>query len=185
MQRMILALVIILALAALALPASVFGTANTVTCTVSAEGQVGVEVYDGSVDYGALPHCAIKNTAMWDATYNPYGMNTTQTQTIYNIGNVNENFEIKTSQAVGATNWSLLDPAGFNVFTHKYNVGATMYNATGPIPFTIFANYNYVLVATNITPLDARYLELQIGMPTATSDAGNHTITETNRATQS
>ena len=124
MQRRILALVIFLALVALVLPAAVFGTTSTVTCTVSAGAYVGVSVLPGSVAYGTLNLNEIKNTAQYDADYNPSGMATPQTQTICNNGTVNEDFAIETSNAVGVTNWSLTSSGmpTTDEFAHAYYV---------------------------------------------------------------
>jgi len=187
MKRRILALLSVLALVALVVPAAVFAAnTGTVSCTVSAQGLVSVTVTPGSVAYGTVALNTYKNTAQYDATNNPSGMATPQTQTITNTGNVNEDFDIKTSNAVGATNWSLTPSTPtHDEFSHFYFVSTTAYNGTGTPMFIAFTwPDTNVEVATNVVPEGVRYLELLITMPGSTADTGNHTITVTVLATQ-
>lgn len=135
MKRRILALLVALALVALVVPAAVFAAEDTVICTVSAY-LVAVTVTPGSVDYGQLQLSQTKNTAKYDATHNLDGMGTPQTQAVTNTGTVNEDFQIKTSHALGTTNWTLGETAGSDTFTHAFNMADTAYNGGEAITFT-------------------------------------------------
>jgi hypothetical protein len=181
MKKRILALVGVVALVGLVLPTAAFAD-NTaqVSCTVTAV-LVSVSVEDGDVAYGTLALGATKNTAKYDATNNPDGMGTPQTQYIENTGTVNENFKIKTSNAAGATNWTLGETAGSDTFTHAYNMqGTAPYNGSGAITFTKWAAVDtYVAAGTTTAPTGHNYLELEIGMPDPVTDYGSHTITVT------
>ena len=187
MKRRILALLVALALVALVVPAAVFAAdTDAVSCTVSVF-LVSVTVTPGSVAYGTLALGATNNTAKYDATHNPDGMATPQTQTITNTGTVNEDFGIRTSGAVGTIDWTLhATTPNVNIFTHAYSVADTEYTGTETITFTNWsASAASVPVATSVAPAGVKYLELEIGMPTSVTDAGNHTITVTVLATAS
>ena len=181
MRLRILALLIALALVALLAPV-VASAAETgeVSCTVSVY-MVSLTVSDGDVDYGSLALEAIKNTAKYDATYNTNGMATPQTQYIQNTGSVNVNFKVKTSDAIGLTDWTLGSSAGADVFTHAFNVqGTAPYDGGAAITFTQWTTAaTYVSAGTTTAPTYHNYLELQIGMPTSASDYGEHAITVT------
>lgn len=181
MKKIILALVGVVALVGLVLPTAAFAD-NTaqVSCTVSAV-LVSVTVTDGDVAYGQLELNTIKNTAKYDATYNPNGMATPQTQTITNTGTVNENFKIKTSNAIGTIDWTLGSTADSNIFTHAYNQqGTAPYDGGEAITFTKWTAVDtYVAAGTTTAPTGHNYLELEIGMPTSVDDGGSHTITVT------
>ena len=190
MKRIILVLVLALALMGLLLPATVFAAddTGTVSCTVSA-ALVSVTVTDGSVGYAQLALGATKNTAVYDATNNPNGMVTAQTQTITNTGTVNEDFNMKTSVADGTVDWSLdASTPGSNLFTHAYLVSDTEYSGSAAIgSFIKWATADtYVADAggSNVAPAGLKYLELEIGMPTGVDDAGDHTITVTVQAVE-
>jgi hypothetical protein len=181
MKKRILALVAVLALVGALVPATVFAAnTGTVSCTVTAV-LVSVTVTPGSVAYGTLALGATKNTAQYNAANNTYGMVTPQTQYIENTGTVNENFKIKTSNAAGATNWTLGSTAGSDTFTHAYNMqGTAPYNGSGAITFTKWAAADiYVAAGTTTAPTGHNYLELEIGMPDPVTDYGSHTITVT------
>ncbi len=181
MKKRVLALVGVAALVGLLLPAVVFSAEDTVICTVSAY-LVAVVVTPGTVDYGALQLEQTKNTAKYDATNNPDGMNTPQTQYIENTGTVDENFQIKTSDALGIGLWRLDPVFPFeDEFTHAYNMqGTAPYNGSGTISFAKWEVANtYVAAGTTTAPTGHNYLELEIGMPTWVSDYQSHTITVT------
>ena len=188
MKKRILALIVVLALVGALVPAIVFAAdEDTVECTVTAV-LVSVSVSDGDVAYGTLALGATKNTAVYDASDNPDGSDPAQTQTITNTGTVAEDFNIKTSNADGGTNWTVASSTGLlDEFTHAYNVDATEYTGSGTIPFTTWsAADTYVNdVATDVAVDGVRYLELEIGMPTSATDHTQHTITVTVLATQS
>lgn len=180
MKKRILSLVVVLALVGALVPATVFAdNTGTVSCTVTAV-LVSVTVTDGDVAYGTLALGATKNTAKYDATHNPDGMDTPQTQLVTNTGTVDEDFQIKTSNAAGATNWTLGDTAGSDTFTHAFNMGGTAYTGGEAITFTPWTAANtYVAAGTETAPTFDNHLELEIGMPNPVTDYGTHTITVT------
>jgi hypothetical protein len=180
MKRRILALLIALGLVALLAPA-VVSAADTgeVSCTVTVY-LVSLTVSDGDVDYGSLALEAIKNTALYDATHNTNGMATPQTQYVQNTGSVDVNFKVKTSDAIGLTDWTLGSTAGPDVFTHAFNVQGTPYDGGAAITFTQWTTAaTYLSAGTTTAPTGYKYLELQIGMPTSASEYGEHAITVT------
>jgi hypothetical protein len=187
MKRRTLALLVALSLVAGMLPAAVFAAdTGTVTCTVAAT-LVSLSVEDGSIDYGVLNLAEQKNTAAYDETYNPDGMTTPQTQTITNTGTVQVNLEYKSSDAAGATNWTLSVVSGDDEFQHAFHDGPTPYEG-GEAIFT-FTPWNladtYYWGGLNVTPGTSRYLDLQIRTPSPVTDYGSHNITVTVRAVQS
>lgn len=186
MKRRILALVGVVALVGLLLPAAIFAAVeDTVQCTVTAT-LVAVTVEDGSVAYGALALGATKNTALYDDPDNLNGMAIAQTQTIYNTGTVAEDFSIRTEDALGSIHWLLhATTPGTDQFTHAYNVADAAYTGSGTITFAKWAASNVgVNVATDVAVDGVKYLELEIGMPTSVADAETHTIMVTVLATQ-
>ena len=160
MRRRMLALLVAVALVALVLPANVFAAEAEVTCTVTAV-LISVTVSDGDVDYGALALGAEEDTI---------GLN--DTQTVTNTGNVREDFTIKSSDATrdGGTNWALGATAGNNTFTHAFST-----NGGGNWSLMGLAD-NYYPLASGIAPNATQVFDLQIGMPTSTTDYWEHTI---------
>jgi hypothetical protein len=149
----------------LALPMAV-GAANTVTCTVTGE-LVSVAVTDGSVAYGTLALGASADTLAGDH------------QTATNNGTINEDFDIKSSNAIGAVSWTLADTAGSNQYFHDFSV-----DPGPPRAWIHMANTDQEL-ASDVAPAGSQVFDLRIGMPTSTSDYTQHTITVTITATAS
>jgi hypothetical protein len=121
-------------------------------------------------------------------------MGTPQTQNIQNNGTVPVDLQIKSSNAMhvpglGTEDWTLTGTADDEEFTHAYNVGTSVYDGSAPISFTKWtAPGTYVTVVTNVPSGPpgsgaTRYLELEIGMPTATVDYNPHTMVVTVLAT--
>jgi hypothetical protein len=189
MKKRIVAIVAVVALMGLLLPAAVFAAdTGTVTCTVSAV-LVSVTVTDGSVDYGTVNVGATKNTAQYETTYNPYGSDTPQTQTVTNNGSGTENYTIKSSNATGTSQtWTLGATAGDHIYTHAalpltdsaYTGGA----AIGTFSIAMTTAGSYVPLASSVASSAVKYLELEIGMPTSTTDYGSHSIDVTILAEQ-
>lgn len=183
MKKTIIAVILALALTAVVLPVAAFADTGSVDCTVSA-GTVGVTVSPTSVSYGTLPLDAVKNTAQYDATNNTAGMSTPQTVTIETSGGVAVDMSIQSSNALGSTDWTLGASRGDETFTHAYNVSDTLYDGTSGITFTQWSAAGAdVEIASNVTNV-TKYLELELGMPNATIDIGEHTITVTVTAVQ-
>jgi hypothetical protein len=186
MKKIIMALVLATILTSTLLPATAFAASTgTVTATVTA-GTISVTVSDGTVSYGTLPLDTVKNTAQYDATNNTAGMSTPQTQTIDIPDGVTVDMSIKTSNAVGSSqDWTVGSSSGSETFTHAYNVADAAYTGGSAIAFTTWAAADTdATVASGVTNV-TKYLELQLGMPTDTTDMGAHTITVTVTVVQS
>jgi hypothetical protein len=188
MKKRVVAIIAVVALMGLLLPAAVFAAdTGAVTCTVSAV-MVSVSVSPGTVTYGTVNVGALKNTALYDATHNQYGSVTPQTQTVLNNGSGTENYSIKSSDASGSTPWTLAASASAEHFTHAaLPLSDTAYTATsaiGDFSIAMTTAGSYVSLASSVAKDATKYLELQIGMPTSTTDYGSHTITVTVMASQ-
>ena len=188
-RRKILGVALVLSLVALLLPATIFADdEGTVSCTVSGK-LISLTVTDGSIVFGILDLSTTKNSAFYDLTNNANGMTPAQTQTITNTGSVAEDFNMKTSHAIGGTQWTLhaTTPAA-DVFTYGYLVSDTAYDGTAAIgAFTKWATADsYVAEAggDNVEASGTKKLELEIGMPTSTTDGVLKTITVTVQATE-
>ncbi|MCK4388142.1 MAG: hypothetical protein KAW00_05155 [Dehalococcoidia bacterium] len=130
---------------------------------------ISITVTDGTVAYGTVAVGATEDTTA-------SGVNDTQTAT--NNGNVAEKFQIKSSNAIGATDWTLGSSQGDNTFTHKASIDG---GNNWSIAMEVAGTY-YELVAS--VPVDgSQTFDLQIGMPTSITDYGEHTITVTVLAT--
>jgi len=169
MKRRILALIAVLALVGVFIPAIVFATdTGTVTCTVSSiPVLVSVNVTDGNVTYGSLALGAnITTIALND------------TQTARNNGNVVEDFIIRSSNATrtAGTNWTLVStPPGNNQFNHQVSVN----QGSSWISMNV-SPYFAMDVAVN----GSQTFDLRITMPGSTTDYLEHTITVTIIAVQ-
>jgi hypothetical protein len=169
MKKRILAIVAIVALIGLLLPAAVFAAeTGPVTCTVSAV-LVSVTVTPGTVAYGTVNIGATADTHTLS-----------QTQTATNDGSATENFNIKSSDATGSTQtWTLAGTQGDHQFTHEVSTDA---GSTWPIVMQPAGTY--FTLATGIAHSGTKTFDLRIGMPTSTTDYGAHTITVTVQAVQ-
>ena len=157
-------------------------TSGNVTCTVSGK-LISVNVTDGSIAFGTLDLGSTKNSALYDDPNNTDGMTPAQTQTITNTGNVAEDFNMKTTNAIGSTDWTIAAAAGVNEFTYGYLVSDTAYD--GGAVIDAFTKWNsadsYVADAggDDVAASGVKYLELEISIPTSTGDYTEHTITVT------
>ena len=172
MKKRILALVAVLAVVGLVVPAAVFGAdEDTVSCTVSAV-LVSVTVTDGNVAYGTLELGATKSTLVGE-------LNDIQTAT--NDGTVAEDFNIRSSDAIkswgGGTDWTLVTgaPTG-NEFKHEFSM-------TTSFPGTAMTT-SYVPLKTNVATSGSQTFDLRITMPGSTDDYLEHTITVTVQAVE-
>ena len=142
-------------------------TEGTVNATVTAE-LVSLTVEDGSVSFGILP----VNTNADTVTLG-------QTQSATNTGNVAINIGVRSSDAIGGTEWNLAATnAAENEFTHEFSSdsGST---------WTSFAVDNNVNTsfATDVAAGNAETLDLRIKTPTSVTDNVEKTITVTALAT--
>jgi C1A family cysteine protease len=124
------------------------------------EGLVSVTVTPSTIAYGTVTLGTSKNTTLG------------QHLTVTNNGTVNENFSIKSSDAtrIGGTNWALGATPGNNTFTHAFST-----NGGGSWSLMGVAD-NYYPLANNISPNATQAFDLQITMPTSTTDYAEHTI---------
>lgn len=125
---------------------------------------------DGAVDYGYVPLDSEQDTTS-------SGVN--NTQTVQNNGNVAEDFSIKTSHAVGGTQWSVGGTAGSNTFVHSFSTNS------GSSWEALQTYDTYETLATGITASSSQDFDLKIHTPTSTSDYQEKTITVTIQASQS
>ena len=188
-RRKILGVALVLSLVALLLPATIFADdEGTVSCTVSGK-LISLTVTEGSIVFGILDLSTTKNSALYDLTNNANGMTPAQTQTITNTGSAAQDFNMKTSNAIGTADWTLhATTPGSELFTYGYLVSDTEYDGTAGIgAFTKWATADsYVADAggDDVAADGVKYLELEIGMPTLSVDYGEHTITVTVQATE-
>lgn len=124
---------------------------------------------DGTVAYGNVALNAEKDTTA-------SGLN--DTQTARNNGTVAEDFNIKTSDATGGTQWTVGAAAGSNIFMHNFSTNSGS-------SWTSFDTTNsYKSLATNIASAGTKSFDLKIHAPTATTDYQQKTITVTIQAVQ-
>jgi len=123
------------------------------------EGLVSVIVTPSSIAYGTVSLGTSKNTTLG------------QHLTVTNNGTVTEDFSIKSSNATrdGGTTWTLVTGApGLNEFKHEFSTNSGS-NWTA-------LTTGYQSLATGIAPNATQVFDLQIGMPTSTTDYEEHTI---------
>lgn len=146
---------------------------GTVAATVTPQN-ISVSVSDGSVAYGTLDLNATKDTTS-------SGVDDTQVAT--NDGNVAEDFNIRSTDALGGTTWTLAGAAGADQYTH-----AVCTSGSGtPDPCDTSATWtnmttNYTSLATNISSSGTNKFDLKLGTPTSSSDYVQKTITVTVQA---
>lgn len=118
---------------------------------------------DGTISYGLVAPGASKDTTAGD------------TQTARNDGNIAENFNISTSNAIGGTQWTIGSSAGVNIFVHEFSTNS------GSVWTKFTAADNYQTLATGIAPSGTQDFDLRITAPTD-SDTQQKTITITVQA---
>ncbi len=169
MTKQLIASICILGLLGMAV--GVVATAATtadVSATVTAE-LISVSVSNGSVTYGILPLNTSKNT-----------VTLTQTQVVTNNSNVAVDLEVKSSDAVGGTQWNLAATnASLDEFTHEFAPDGSTW--TG---FNVDNSTYVTLGAGNIAASGGtQNLDLRIKTPTSVTDNVEKTITVTVLAT--
>jgi len=143
----------------------------SVSATVTSE-LITISVADGSVAYGILPVNTSKDTIGGPV----------QTQVVTNDGNVNVNLGVKSSDAVGGTNWNLAATnAALDEFTHEFAPDGSTWAAFN------MDNATYAtLGAGNIAANGGtQNLDLRIKTPASVTDNTEKTITVTVLATAS
>lgn len=124
------------------------------------EATVSVTVTPATIAYGTVALGASKNTTLG------------QQLTVTNNGTVTADFRIKSSNATrdGGTTWALGATAGNNTFTHAFST-----NGGGSWSLMGLAD-NYYPLASGIAPNATQVFDLQITMPSSTTDYLEHTI---------
>lgn len=118
---------------------------------------------DGSVAYGFVAPSTSKDTTTGD------------TQTVRNTGDIVENFNIKSSNAIGGTQWTIGSAPDVNVFVHEFSTN-------GGGAWTKFTTADsYQTLATGIGASVTQNFDLKITTPTD-SDTQQKTITITVQA---
>ena len=175
----LIASIAIVGLVGLVVGVSVKGaTEDTVSATVTPK-LITVTVTDGSVDYGTLGLDTTKNTALLNDPANLEGMTPVQTQTATDGSNVDVALNIKSSDAVGGTNWDLVAATGVqDKFVHKFKGGDATVWTQLPVD-----NVSYATLAASPAASSVDF-DLQITTPTATTDHVQKIITVTVQVTE-
>ena len=139
----------------------------TVAATVTAQ-LITISVADGSVDYGILPVDTNQDTVILN-----------DTQVVTNNGNVNVDLEVKSSDAIGGTQWNLAATnAAQEEFTHEYSSNSGTNWATFNVD-----NTTYAAIVASVVAGGTQNLDLRIKTPTSVADNALKTITVTVLAT--
>ncbi|MDZ7726127.1 MAG: hypothetical protein U5L75_00920 [Candidatus Campbellbacteria bacterium] len=125
---------------------------------------ISVSVSDGAVSYGLVETGTTENT-----------LNLSDTQTITNEGNVNENFEIIGQDT--ACPWTLATSAGTDQYVHEFSTDSGT-NWT-------YITTSYQQLATNVPASGTQDLDLRITAPSSTSCDSEQNVDVTIRATES
>jgi hypothetical protein len=119
---------------------------------------------EGTIEYGFVGKGENKSTIQADGT-----------KTAANDGNTTAKFNIKTSNAIGGTEWTIGSAAGANIFVHEFST-----NAGGN--WTKFADaINYQTLAETVGVGNTVNFDLRVTVPTD-SDTEQKTITVTVQA---
>jgi len=134
-------------------------------------------VKNSTFDYGVLP--------LSPSVSNPTEKNTIQlskTPVVQNTGGIAVDLTVKSSDAIDGTVWNLVAAGsiGTNNYSHQYST------TTGVLWTDFPANNGYTgIILSNLGVNATSSLDLQILMPTDSTDSGQKNITVTIRATQS
>jgi len=168
MKRVLSSCVMLALVLALAIPGVVLAAdTGEVACTASGK-LISVAVTDGAVAYGVLDVGGTQDT-----------VTLTDTQTATNDGTVTEDFNIKSSNAIGTTqDWVLATEQGSAECTHEFSLdsGST---------WELLATGVYETLSTEIASAGTEDFDLQFGMPSeGVTDYGAHTLTVTVQAVE-
>ena len=149
-------------LAATALPA-IAATEDSVSATVTPQLVSLTMTSDGNVAYGTLASNASQDTVAL-----------TDTQTVQNNGNVNEDFRIRSSDAVSAgTNWDLGATTDIDQYVHQVSIDS------GTIYTNFPANNTTMLLVSPVGASSSQSFDLKITTANPSTDLLEHTITVT------
>lgn len=137
------------------------------TFTVSPPVSVTLDS-NGIIDYGILSAQTSENT-----------LNLLNTQTVRNDSGIVENLNIKTSNAIGGTSWTLGPLPGNNIFVHEFSTD-------DGLNWTRFTSSdNYQTLVDNLGIGATRHVDFRITVPESSSDYQQKSITITVQAVQS
>lgn len=178
-MKSLIASITILGLVGMVVGVAVKGAGTgTVAATVTPQ-LIAVSVSDGNVSYGVLNYSASAGSPTTEDT-----VTLGETQVITNDGNVNQNFAVKSSDAIkstGTIDWDLVLAVDIDTddYCHQYSTDA----GTSWTDFPINNGYTADII-TGIAPAGTDDLDLQILMPTGSTDIDDtKTITVTVLAT--
>lgn len=117
---------------------------------------------DGSIQYGTIPSSTSKNT-----------IQVSDTQTIQNNGSSTINLVIKTSNATGGTQWTLGSSPGNDIFVKEFSTNS----GSNWTQFTTVDTYQSL--SSSVTPTSSVNFDLQITVPSVTTDYQQKSITIT------
>lgn len=118
----------------------------------------------GTISYGLVAPSASKDTTSGG------------TQSAQNGSTIAENFNIKTSNATGGTQWTIGSSAGANIFVHEFSTN-------GGGAWTKFtAADSYQTLATGVAASGTQNFDLRITAPSSTTDYQQKSITITIQA---
>jgi hypothetical protein len=111
-------------------------------------------VTDGDVSYGDLSLNATTTSIVKD-----------ESQVVENTGNVTENINIKSTDAVGTTTWALAASTGnLNEYVHKFST------TTGSSWTTFNTSHEYSTLKTGLAENATTSLDVYIQVPTSSGD---------------
>ena len=137
--------------------------------TVSTVATISISLNtDGSVTWGVMEANTTKST-----------LDISDTEVVQSDSNVNIDLDIKSTNAIGTTDWTLSSVAGNNLFVYENSSnGGTDWN------MFVLPNSYYSFVSA-MTPSSTQNIDLRITTPTVSTDFDQKTITITILASQS
>jgi len=172
MNKQFIASLCVLAVVGMAVGVGVQGADNdSVECTVTPE-LIALTVTDGEVTYGTLGLNEEENTK-----------NLGENQTVANTGNVNEQIQVKTSNAIGGTQWTVGTVGTQDVFEHYWSADPDEGTPTWTV-WTVADAYATLNTSLPHTTGNTQLLGLKIHTPTAITDRTQKSITITVLATK-
>ena len=148
---------------------------GTVAATVTPQN-ISVSVSNGTVAYGTLGLSSSQDTTSG-------GVDNTQTAT--NDGNVNEDFNITSTDATGGTSWTLGGSIGADQYKHSFctaGSGSPDPCDTSPTWNAITTAGNYQSLSTNVSASGTERFDLKLDTPSSSSDYLQKSITVTIQA---
>lgn len=168
MKKILTGIVLLSLVLGLAVPVWAAGTAG-VSATVTPK-LISLTVEDGNVAYGVLDLDSEKSTK--DLPDN---------QTVTNNGNVAEEIKVKTSNAIGGTQWTVGTVGTLDVFAHSWSANP---DEGSPIWTAWSAADTYATLNASLASAGTQLLGLKIHTPTSTTDYAEKSITVTVLATE-